>query len=238
MSQSSALKIVNRALQEIGLPQVATIVSAQDDETGFQALGLLNALGAQLIKVHDWQFLEGTVNIVANGIDSSFDLPDDYKRIVNQTQWASKNKRPMYGPMTAQGWSWVQFGIVSVGVYYRYRILGNKFVVFPTPTAGEELNFFYIKKDWVWDPILMVYKGEVENDTDEPIFEDYLLTAGVKFKLWAAKGMEASELGREFEYMLSTEKAQNQGAPVIQLDKRWDYLYISGQNVPDGSWNV
>lgn len=238
MSQSSALKIVNRALQEIGLPQVATITSSADDQTGFQALGLLNALGAQLIKVHDWQFLEKTQTFIGDGVTTEFDMPLDYKRIVNQTQWSSKNKRPMYGPMTPQGWSWVQFGIVSVGVYYRYRILDNKFVVFPVPADQEELNFFYISKNWVWDPILLVYKSEVENDTDEPIFEDYLLTAGVKFKLWAAKGMESSELGREFEYMLATEKGQNQGAPVIQLDKRWDYLYISGQNVPDGSWNV
>jgi hypothetical protein len=64
------------------------------------------------------------------------------------------------------------------------------------------------------------------------------MCAGVKYKLWAAKGMEAAELGREFEYMLTAEKGQTQGAPVISLNRQWDYLYISGQNVPDGSWNV
>ena len=234
----SVLALVNKALQEIGLPQVLTIVSAPDDQTGFQTLGLLNALGSQLVKVHDWQFLEQTQTYVGDGIKTEFDLPTDYKRIVNQTQWSSKNKRPMYGPMTPQGWSWVQFGIVSVGVYYRYRVLRNKFAVFPTPAAGEELNFFYISKNWVYDPIADVYKDSITLDTDETVFEDYLMIAGCKFKLWAAKGMDASELGREFDYMLNNEKAQNQGAPVIQLDKRWDYLYISGQNVPDGSWNV
>jgi hypothetical protein len=198
----------------------------------------MNALGSQLVRAYDWQFLEGIVEIVGDGVTTEFDLPDDYGRMVNQTQWASKNKRPMYGPMSPQGWSWVQYGIVSVGVYYRYRILNNKFTVFPVPAEGEVLHFFYIRKNWVHDPLQDIYTDTVINDTDEPVFDEYLMIAGTKFKLWAAKGMNTQELGREYEYMLSSCRSQTQGAAVISLDKRWDYLYISGQNVPDGSWEA
>ena len=84
----------------------------------------------------------------------------------------------------------------------------------------------------------LVYRDKIEQDSDIPMFEDTLMVAGSKFKIWAAKGMDARELGDEFQYMLDAEKAQTQGAPVIALDSRWEYLYISGQNVPDGSWNV
>lgn len=238
MGTMSALNLVNRALQEIGLPQAQTIISVQDDQTGFQMHGLLNALGTQLVKVHDWQFLEKTATFVGNGVDTSFPLPVDYGRMVNQTQWASKNRRPMFGPMSPQGWSWIQFGIVSVGVYYRYRIIGNRFHVFPTPAVGEEFNFYYISKNWVYDPLKDIYESVVDEDTDQTVFDDFLIIAGMKMKLWTAKGMEATELSREFNYMLDAEKSQTQGAPVIALDARWEYLYISGQNVPDGSWNV
>lgn len=244
MAQRSALAIAQQAQQELGLPQSLTVASEPDDATGFQLLGGMNALGNQILRAHDWQFLEGTVTFIGDGTTTEFDMPDDYGRIVNQTQWASKNKRPMYGPMSPQGWSWVQFGIVSVGVYYRYRIVNNKFVVFPTPAAGEEFHFYYIKKNWVYDPVQSgivghpVYKDRIEVDTDQPVFDDMLMTAGVKFKLWAAKGMDATVLGREFEYMMNAEKSQTQGAPVIQLDYRNDYLYISGQNVPDGSFAI
>lgn len=234
----SALTIVNRSLQELGLPSVLTIESAPDDQTGWQALGLLNALGSQLCRAHDWQFLEGIVDLVGDGVTTAFPLPDDFGRMVNQTQWAAKNKRPMYGPMSPQGWSWVQYGIVSVGVYYRYRILNNMFTVFPTPPVGEEFHFYYIKKDWVYDPIQNIYTDTILNDTDEPVFDEYLMIAGTKFKLWAAKGMNTTVVGREYEYMLSSLKSQTQGAPVISLDRRYDYLYISGQNIPDGSWEV
>jgi hypothetical protein len=240
MPQLNALQLVNAGLQELGLPSVVTIASAPDDQTGWQSLGLINSLGNQLIAVHDWQDLEGIVEIECDGVSTTFPLPDDYGRMVNQTHWASKNKRPMYGPMSPQAWSWVQYGIVSVGVYYRYRIIGDQFNVFPTPAAGEKFHFYYIKKDWVQVPSATppTTADTVVNDTDIPIFDRYLMITGLKFKLWAAKGMNAQELGREFEYMLAARKSQTQGAPVISLDSRWDQLFISGQNVPDGSWNI
>jgi len=236
--QADALTIVNQALQELGLPQAPTVISPLDDQTGFQLLGLVNMMGTQLVKSHDWQFLEKIATFAGDGVTSEFDLPPDFGRIVNQTQWSSANRRPMFGPMSPQGWSWIQFGIVSVGVYYRYRILRNKFHVFPTPSLGETINFFYISRNWVYDPVVDLYKDKVENDLDEPVFDQFLMVCGCKFKLWNAKGMDATDLGNQLAFMVEAEKAQSGGAPVISLDSRWDYLYISGQNVPDGSWNV
>jgi hypothetical protein len=236
--QDNVLNIVNQALQELGLPSVATAVSAPDDQTGFQTLGLVNGLGTQLVKAHDWQFLEKVADFTGDGITNAFDLPADFGRIVNQTEWSSTNTRPMYGPMNAQGWSWVQYGIVSVGIYFRYRILQNKFVVSPTPAAGEMFHFFYISRNWIWDPITLLYKDKATDDTDEPVFDNFLMIAGTKFKLWNAKGLEATDLGNQFSYMLEAEKAQNAGAPVISLDRRSDHFYISYANIPDGSWRV
>lgn len=240
--RASVLTIVNQALQELGLPQVETTLSVFDDQTGFQALGLVNALGTQLVKVHDWQFLEKSVEFTGDGVATEFDMPDDFGRIVNQTQWSSTNRRPMVGPVSPQGWSWVKYGIVSVGVYYRYRILDGKFTVFPVPALGEKINFFYISRNWVFDPTIVLplsqYKDKLTKDTDEPVFDSFLMIAGAKFKLWAAKGMESSELGREFEYMVQAEKGQTQGAAVIQLSGSGAGYLIGGQNIPDGSWNV
>lgn len=236
--------IINRSLQALGLPSVETVVSAPDDQTGWQMMGIANELGDQLFRAHDWQFLQHDALFTGDGVTKSFAMPSNYGRMVNQTQWASKNRRPMFGPMTPQGWSWIQFGIVSVGVYYRYRIVLDRFEVFPTPAAGEEFHFYYISKNWVYDPVASeiagepVFKDQITLDTDVPLFDDALMQAGCKWKIWAAKGMDATVLGNEFNFMLDAEKAQTQGAPVIALDSRWEYLYISGQNVPDGSWNV
>lgn len=241
MSGRDALGIVNRALQELGLPSVLSIESESGDRTAFQLAGLINALGSQIAKAHDWQFMEKTAEFEGDGVKTEFDLPADFGRQVNQTQWSSKNKRPMSGPMNAQGWSWIQYGIVSVGVYYRYRILGNKMHVFPTPEPGEKFHFYYISKFWVVNesnPAGPVWRDHIEQDSDIAVFDFDLMVAGAKFKIWSAKGMNSTELAQEFNYLLGAERSQNQGAPVISLDRRFDYLYINYRNIPDGGFNT
>lgn len=237
MGTYNALKLVNTALQELGLPQAQTLATAQDDQTGFQSLGILNSLCEQVSRAHDWQFLERVAEFTGDGVKSKFDLPEDFGRIVNQTQWSSSNKRPMFGPMSPQSWSWVQYGIVSVGVYYRYRILDNKLHVFPKLADGEKIHFYYISKMWARSKD-GAQQNSVISDEDTTMFDDYLVIAGVKYKLWSAKGLDSAALYAEFEYMLNANKSQNQGAPVIRLDYSFDHLYISGRNIPDGSWNA
>lgn len=241
MALRPAIDIANQSLQELGLPTAQTIMSELGDATGFQIMGLMNGLGAQLVKANDWQFLEKTAEFTGDGVKNVFTMPSDFGRVVNQTMWASKNKRPVFGPLTAQAWSWVQYGIVSVGVYYRYRIIANELHVFPTPAAGEQFHFYYISKNWVFndsDPDNIVWRDKIEQDSDVPVFDDTLMVAGSKFKIWAAKGMDSRALWEEFNYLLNADKAQTEGAPVINLSRTGGYLYLSGLNIADGDWNV
>lgn len=238
MGNKNSLSLVNSALQELGLPQAQTIASAQDDQTGFQCLGLLNSLCEQLSRAHDWHFLESIAEFTGDGVSDSFDLPADFGRIVNQTQWSSAMKRPMVGPVNSQIWSWVQYGIVSVGVYYRYRVIGNKLHVFPKLADGEKINFFYISKNWAINGADSSAKSTIDSDSDKTVFDDFLVIAGLKFKLWAAKGMDSAGLFAEFEFMLGNLKAQTAGAPVINLSGSSTGFLITGNNIPDGNWNV
>lgn len=238
MGTQTALQLVNNALQELGLPQAQTITQSLDDQTGFQCLGLLNSLGTQLFRAHDWHFLEQTASILGNGVDDSYPLPSDFGRIVNQTQWSSANKRPMSGPTSSQAWSWVQYGIVSVGIYYRYRIIGDRLHIHPKLANGETVNFFYLTDKWAINGADNTPKKLIEGDSDKTIYDDYMLIAGLKYKLWTAKGMDSGGLYAEFEYMLANLKSQGTGAPLISLNRAADTMLLSGRNIPDGDWGV
>jgi len=230
---ATAIEIINAACHELGLPTVS-LSGATGDTLGSQSLSLLNALGQELVRVHDWQFLEKTMGFVGDGIADQFDMPADFGRQVNQTQWAVNNRRPMMGPDSAQVWSWTQYGIVSVGVYFRYRILGNKYTVFPVPGVGEEFAMYYISKNWVIDqdppndP-----KSSITKTGDIPLFDERLLICGLKVKLWGQKGFDTTILQDEFNFMLAAVKAQNQGARVIDLTGICRNLYISWTNIPE-----
>jgi len=237
---ATAEEIINSAAQELGLPPVS-LSSAAGDATGYQMLGLLNALGDELVRMKDWQFLEKVMNFVGDGVTNEFPLPGDYGRQINQTEWSTKDNRPMRGPDSPQVWAWSQYGIVSVGVFYRYRILDNTYQLFPVAGAGEEFALFYISKDWVKEVQLPgqdpVYKDRITRATDTPLFDRRLMISGLKVKMWAIKGFDTTQLQAEFNYVLQAEKGQNQGARVIDLSQSDGHLYINWSNINDGNWN-
>lgn len=236
MIKSTAQVIVNRVTSELGVED-SSLTTGLVTQLGEQSLSLLNALGEDLLRTHDWQFLLETATFVGDGTTESFPLPSNFGRIVNQTAWSTGDRLPMQGPLSPQQWGWVQFGIVSVGVFYRYRILGDELLVYPAPASGAELKFYYVSKNWVLDDDGVTYKDTVENPDDIPQFDRSLLIKGLKLRLWGQKGFDTTILGQEFSFMLEAEKAQNQGSSVISLSGSSDSILIDPRrNVSDGNW--
>lgn len=235
-TRATVQSIVDSALAELGLPS-ATVGSSNQGQLVAQAVAILQSLGRDAVNVHDWQFLMKTANYTGNGVLSSFDMPADFGRQVNQTQWALNNKRPMIGPLSPQQWGWTQYGIVSVGVYFRYRILQDDFTIFPVPGAGEQFAFYYISKNWAVDAS-GTPKATITAPDDVILFDDRLMISGLKLRLWAIKGFDTSVLVAEYNYVLQSQMGQDQGAPVIQLSGTDGFHYIDTSNVPDGSWGV
>lgn len=238
MITATAQQIVDRANNELGLTP-ASIDSGQVAQLGTQSLALLNALGDTLVTAHDWQHLERTHTFTGDGSSSSFELPADFGRIVNQTLWSTNRRMQVGGPMTAQQWGWMQFGIVADGVMYRYRLIDDRLHVFPTPGLDETFSFYYIKKDWVLSTNGITYMDTIESGSDVPQFERGLLVKGLKVRLWAQKGFDTIALAQEFNEELQGQKAQEAGAPVLHLARGVDdYLLNPMRNVTDGFWNA
>lgn len=236
MATATAQEIVDRASNELGIA-TSSLEPGLITQVGTQSLALMNGLGDDLVNAHDWQFLEGTATIQGDGVTSEFDLPADFGRIVNQTVWSANMRIEAMGPMSPQQWGWIQFGIISIGVYFRYRILNNKMQIFPTPGVGDTLNFYYIKKNWVIDSFTGGTIDKILRGGDTPVFDRNLMIKGVKVRLWGQKGFDTTELSKEFNDSLSSYIAQSAGAPAIRLSRsQYYYLIDPYRNVKDGSW--
>ena len=235
-SYDTAINILNSATAELGLPPV-TITADYTDPTATQALAMLQALCDEVYRVHDWQTLEKVMTFTGDGSTTQFPLPADFGRQVNQTQWATSDARPMIGPDSPQVWSWVKYGIVSVGVFFQYRLLDNMYQTWPTPANGEAFALYYISKNYVRDGVdPTILKEKITGPNDVPLFDRRLLISGLKVKFWAQKGFDTTTLQREFDYVLNNERATIQGGRIINLSSNGDALLIGWQNVPDGTY--
>jgi hypothetical protein len=235
MIRDTAGNIVTAAAAELGLPP-PTFGNPLGDPTGTQMYALLNALGVELWHVHDWQQLLKTMAFTGDGVTVAFPTPTDFARQVNQTQWDQSNRRPLQGPDNPQIWGWNQYGIVSVGVYYRYRIAGGKYEVFPVPAPAQQFALYYISKDWVEDGSNAgTFKDKITAAVDIPLYPARLLIAGLKMKFWAQKGFDTTTIGREYQGLLDAEKAQSGGAAVLNLSSGDEHFLINQYNVPEGN---
>jgi len=234
---ATASEIINTALQELGMG-VVNIDAAALDATGWQMIGLLNSLGSEVLRANDWQHLEQVMTFVGDGVNDTFDLPTNFGRQVNQTEWSVSQNRPMQGPVSPQQWAWNKYGIVSAGMFFQYRILRGQYHVFPMPGLGQEFALYYITENWVvLNGNIFDGSATVVNSDDVILLDSRLMVAGLKLKFWTAKGLDTTALKSEFEYLLASEKAQSTGAPVISLTGSTVEPLIGWNNITDGNWN-
>lgn len=165
-----------------------------------------------------------------------YDLPSDWNYQLNQTQWDRTNHWALIGPKSPQEWQWLKGAIVSTGPRVRYRILNNKFQIWPLQVNTANLAYEYISTSWVLatggtEPT----KASFTVDTDTCIFRDRLMIAGIKVKFFQAKGLDITNYYREYIIERDKAMAQDKGAPVLSLAPTYNTILISPANVPDGN---
>src|SRR5690606_4519906 len=121
---ATLLELVQAASDEMALSRPNSVVSARSDETR-QVFALINRLGRDLCRQHDWKRLIRQHTITTVDGQKEYPLPDDWKKQIAQTEWDRTNRWPLIGPNNPQDWQSIKSGVVSVGPRIRYRLLGD-----------------------------------------------------------------------------------------------------------------
>lgn len=238
MQYWSALDILKQVCGELGLPTMTTAV-ASDNVQGIQLLAALNAAGSELLTYYPWQQLVGEWTFSSIADQDQYNLPSDWAYFVDQTQWDRTNHWPMLGPKTPQEWAWLKGGLVASFPRTRYRVMGNKFVIFPKPTSTDPVFTFameYIKGTWVQSGTDYTYK--VTLDGDIVMYDPWLMIKFTKLKFYQLKGFDITHVKADFMRVYDSLTGKDSGAPTLSLTPIRSPLFIGPQNIPDGNWNV
>jgi hypothetical protein len=175
----------------------------------------------------------GTVELQFS--QNKFDLPVDWERQINSTEWNRSQRWSLQGPKSAQEWQNFKSGIVSAGPRQRFRILGNQLCLNPSPPDNQTLSFEYISNGWV-NGADGTPKTEITADTDTFVFSNSLLITGLKAQWLQAKGLDATFSLGEFRYLLENEKSTDKGAPTLSTSQQFGNVLMSENNVVDGNY--
>jgi hypothetical protein len=161
-----------------------------------------------------------------------YPLPADYETITDNTHWDKTKHWQMLGPVSAQQWQWLKSGYISTGPRVRWRILGNKFEIWPPYNAQEYLGFEYRSKGFVRSATNAV-KNSFTADTDTTIFDDRIMVLYTKLKYFQIKGFDTTALYQEYMRYLSIAKANDKGSATLSFAPAPSAVLIGWANIPD-----
>ena len=238
---STATTIINRAAVEVGLTSVVDPVNSEDSSF-IQLTELLNGAGQELVELHAWQGLVATYQLTTTALDTGeYALPDDFSYMIDQTGWELSNAVPLGGPLSAQDWTYLAGrNLVSQTIYASFRFYDDKFNIFPQDpvTAGLDINFEYISRNWVTEQTTGTMKDYVTIGSDIVMYEAILIIKFLKLKFLESKGFDASSAKTEFEILFFSRTGKDTGAPILSASGRRSGIpFLSPyRNTPDSGY--
>ena len=226
----SIATIINRTAVSVGLDAV-TDPYASDDPSFVQLRMLANECGDDLVMTEGpaWQQLERTHSFTTAGGDTGFyALPVDFGYMIDQTGWQKASPGPaaypLLGPASAQWWSYLEATqLYNVTLFAWFRITAGQFVLWPQPPpVGIPISYKYTSRDWVQDgtttPPTIVYKDNLAQGSDIPLFEPILFVKKLKLAFLTAKGFDTSKAEDAFTLALNSVGGKDKSAPVLSLN--------------------
>jgi hypothetical protein len=229
------LQLLQTTADELGLTRPTAVASSTDSQVR-QLLALLNRVGEEIMTEFPWQRLTKEYTFATVSGTAAYDLPSDFDRVVNQTEWDRTNHWGLDGPVSPQEWQFRKGGIVSSGPRSRFRIQGNQVKLDPTPTSIFTVAYEYISNKWVLAADGSTYKTSFTADDDTALFKDRLLITGTKLAFFYIKGLDTTSLERAFMRALSNAQGQDAGAPVLSLARRYTSPFLTADNAPESGF--
>jgi hypothetical protein len=184
------------------------------------------------------QLASGTyTNVTFTFSQTKYPLPNDFETITDNTHWDKTKHWQMLGPEDAQQWQWLKSGYISTGPRIRWRILGQKFQIWPPYNTQEYLGFEYRSKGWARSVTDQV-KNSFTVDTDTTIFDDTVLVLGTKLKYFQIKGFDTTSLQQDYFRYLNVAKANDKGSATLSFAPYPSKVLIGYANIPDSGYGT
>lgn len=232
----TAIKFVSKMVGHA--QQVPDPAGSLDPAIQQMGVAVNHALG-ELLAMREWQDLtaRGSIPIVADFAgqkEKGFDLPQDFLRFIDQTQWSEQSFMPAPGPIAPQGWMWALIQSIVPATYLYWQIRSDQLWVlappFPTPINYE---FFYVSKGSVIDqddPNIL--KNVASKNGDKFKLDGYMITLLGRVKYLEWKGFDASAAMRDFQIAYDSRAGSDKGAAILSLNGPVGQPLISVANLP------
>lgn len=164
--------------------------------------------------------------------------PNGYQRAIFETFYDRTLKRPLTGPVTESEWQALK-ALPSAGTYYKFRLRGDHFLLYPAPsTTSSDIAFEYVSSWPYLDATTSVAKANPTNDSDGFVFPDRIVKKGIAFRWKQIKGLPYQADETEYWNMVNNFVATNKVGRRLNISEGAPVDMKPGIFVPSNSWPV
>lgn len=164
----------------------------------------------------------------------SYTLPSDFAFFITQTMWDGNFRWQLLGPLEAQEWAVLKYGISPTGPRRRFRIIDNAFFVDPVPNDnGSLIAYEYYSAYWVQSLAGVTQFGFLA-DTDQCLLDDDLMILGLKWRYRARAGLDYTQEKDDYDKALQRVMSRDGGTRNLPLNASASGIrLLNNQNCPD-----
>ena len=235
---TTLIDLVNMVARSVGHPPTNDVAGSTDE--AIQRMSYYaNLAGSELTTMANWEFLnkEAEISIFADQPDQAekaFDLPDDFKAMIDDTHWDRSTQLPAIGPINSQDWQWLIVRRTKITTRMMWRIRQRKLWIKSPPVTPEPFTFEYLSKDWAVNGTSFLEQDYLESNTDFHIYPWNLMVALTRAKWFENEGYDSKGAYVDFNKMLAYFAGVDKGATSLSLVPGTGYPYIDAvKNIPD-----
>ena len=245
VNEESLQQVIQTCCSLLSLPIPADPAGSTDPNVVLMKT-VANLASLELLNAYEWSTLTKRAEIavfsavppVSEATETAFDLPGDFYRFIDQTQWNGAMRFPAVGPVAPQGWMTYMVFPISANFTLTWQVRQNQIWFLNAPPApGQTFKFMYLSRALVQDaddPTL--FKNVASKNGDTFQLDGVLMALITKVKWLEAKGFDSSAAVRDFLLAFDSRIGAQKGANILNMaGGRHDYPYIGIGNLPEAS---
>lgn len=211
----TVLSAIAQACTTIGLDPPTVVFGSTARE--YQELASIANEMAQAMAFdgHDWTRLKSLATLTGDGVQASFEFPNDYRRMLKKARlWPSSTPN---GFLThyADTDQWLGDTAYASGwVTNGWTIIGDQIYVRPTIPNASTVQFYYLSSNYA-KAADGTPKAIFDTDTDTFRLDERVLKLGIIWRWRASKGLPYAEDMQTYETALANVVGADKGSNII-----------------------
>ncbi len=232
----TVLDIGYKLSDDVGLPRYTNLVGNQEQNARRILTSIKDALDLDVFTDVDWEMLKqsASISVLGAGV-TTYTLPTDFDRIINDTIWDETNYDKVRGPVDLREWQEFNKGFAQLaGLELVCRIQGSaatntKVITFYPDTSAATVSLWYVSNKYVISSS-GVLKAEITADDDQLLVPAKVVRAAAKWRLLRSLGMSFSDEQVEYSSLVDDLAANDSGGKKIHTNRMMKYDIA---NVPE-----